>query len=199
MRPDSCRHTPEGDCNALVPEWQGFAGCAATLGQRGCFATVVLYTQAKLFDMAVLTEAQIFDCCACRALAAKLAAHLQADGDTSLDAVITACRDIWWNLVWSVLNNRVLKVLHVLQHAVAPPETPDAGLQTSVAGWLEAFGAHPRIGDATALKAKLGGFGQASRSEQAAASGAPEAVYQVHDAALSTRERKAARASCCQR
>ena len=155
--------------------------------------------QAELLDMAVLTEAQIFDSCACRALAAKLAAQLRADGDTSLDAIIAACRDIWWNQVWSVLNNRVLKVLHVLQHAVAPPETPDAGLQTSVAGWLEAFGAHPRIGDAAALKAKLGGFGQASRSEQAAASGAPEAVYQVHNAALSTRERRAARASCCQR
>lgn len=61
-------------------------------------------------------------------------------------------------------------------------QSVDCGMQTSVAGWLEAFGAHPRIGDAAALKAKLGGFGQASRSEQAAASGAPEAVYQVQPA-----------------
>ncbi len=52
-------------------------------------------------------------------------------------------------------------------------------LQTSVAGWLEAFGAHPRIGDAAALKAKMGGFADASRSEQAAAAGAPDSVYQV--------------------
>jgi hypothetical protein len=68
--------------------------------------------------MAVLTEAQIFDCCACRALAAKLAAKLQADGATSLDAIITACRDIWWNQVWPVLNDGVLQMLHELQHAV---------------------------------------------------------------------------------
>lgn len=52
-------------------------------------------------------------------------------------------------------------------------------MQTSVAGWLEAFGAHPRIGDAAALKAKLGGFADMSRHEQASATGAPEAVYQV--------------------
>ena len=52
-------------------------------------------------------------------------------------------------------------------------------VQTSVAGWLEAFGAHPRIGDAAALKAKLGGFADMSRLEQAAAGNAPEATYQV--------------------
>lgn len=54
-----------------------------------------------------------------------------------------------------------------------------AGAQTSVAGWLEAFGAHPRIGDAASLKAKLGGFADMSRHEQAAAADAPDEVFQV--------------------
>jgi OHCU decarboxylase len=78
-----------------------------------------------------------------------------------------------------------------------PLETHESGLQTSVAGWLEAFGAHPRIGDAAALKAKLGGFGQASRSEQAAASGAPEAVYQVYNAALFRKSCSSRALRCC--
>lgn len=48
-----------------------------------------------------------------------------------------------------------------------------------MAGWLEAFGAHPRIGDAATLKAKLGGFADMSRHEQAAAADAPDEVFQV--------------------
>lgn len=50
--------------------------------------------------------------------------------------------------------------------------------QTSVAGWLEAFGAHPRIGNAAALRAKLGSFADMSRDEQSATAGASEDVFQ---------------------
>ena len=52
-------------------------------------------------------------------------------------------------------------------------------LQTSVAGWLEAFGAHPRIGDAATLRAKLGGFAEMSRDEQSTAASAPNEVFQA--------------------
>lgn len=51
--------------------------------------------------------------------------------------------------------------------------------QTSIAGWLEAFGAHPRIGNAAALRAKLGSFADMSRDEQSATAGASDDVFQV--------------------
>lgn len=55
-----------------------------------------------------------------------------------------------------------------------------ACLQTPVTGWLEAFAAHPRIGDLEGLRKKYGGaFGAMSQGEQAGAAGAPEEVLQV--------------------
>ncbi|KAI7845762.1 hypothetical protein COHA_000676 [Chlorella ohadii] len=67
---------------------------------------------------------------------------------SSVDALINAAREAWWH-------------------------------QTPVTGWLEAFAAHPKIGDLEGLRKKYGGtFGELSRSEQAAAGGAPEAVLQ---------------------
>lgn len=53
-------------------------------------------------------------------------------------------------------------------------------MQTPVTGWLEAFAAHPKIGDLEGLRKKyVGTFGELSRGEQAAAAGAPDAVLQV--------------------
>lgn len=42
--------------------------------------------------------------------------------------------------------------------------------QTPVSGWLEAFAAHPRIGDVDGLRKKFGAFAAFSQGEQAAAS-----------------------------
>ena len=39
-------------------------------------------------------------------------------------------------------------------------------VQTPVTGWLEAFAAHPRIGDLDALRKKFGDFGRFSEREQ---------------------------------
>ncbi len=50
-----------------------------------------------------------------------------------------------------------------------PPSFHVACLQTSVSGWLEAFAAHPRIGDVEGLKRKFGAFGSLSNAEQAVA------------------------------
>ena len=56
-----------------------------------------------------------------------------------------------------------------LQHAQVP-----------VTGWLEAFAAHPRIGDMEALRSKHGASATMSREEQAAAaSGADDQVLRV--------------------
>lgn len=48
-----------------------------------------------------------------------------------------------------------------------------------MADWLEAFAAHPRIGDVDALKAKFSNFVELSQSEQSAASSASGDVLQV--------------------
>lgn len=47
-------------------------------------------------------------------------------------------------------------------------------------GWLEAFAAHPRIGDVEGLKRKFGAFAEMSKGEQAlAADTGDDAVFQV--------------------
>ncbi len=48
-----------------------------------------------------VTEVQIFDCCACRAFAAKVTARLGTDAAAcgSLEALVDVCRDIWWHQV----------------------------------------------------------------------------------------------------
>ncbi|KAL4422666.1 hypothetical protein ABPG75_008863 [Micractinium tetrahymenae] len=52
--------------------------------------------------------------------------------------------------------------------------------QTPITGWLEAFAAHPRIGDLEGLRKKYAGaFGAMSQGEQARAAGAPEEVLQA--------------------
>lgn len=48
-----------------------------------------------------------------------------------------------------------------------------------MAGWLEAFAAHPKIGDMEGLRKKYGAFGDMSKGEQAAAAGASDAALQV--------------------
>lgn len=65
------------------------------------------------------------------------------------------------------------------------PFFPRRLVQTPVSGWLEAFAAHPRIGDIVGLRAKYGGgggdaaFAAMSSSEQAGAAAASDAVLQV--------------------
>lgn len=52
-------------------------------------------------------------------------------------------------------------------------------LQTPVAGWLQAFAAHPRIGDMESLKKKFDAFTSFSHGEQAtAASSASDTTLQ---------------------
>ena len=52
-------------------------------------------------------------------------------------------------------------------------------LQVDVKGWLEAFEAHPKIGDIESLKKKFGGFAAMSKNEQSGAAEAAPAEIQV--------------------
>lgn len=52
-------------------------------------------------------------------------------------------------------------------------------LQVSVKGWLEAFDAHPKIGDVEGLKKKFGGFAAMSKNEQSGAAQAAPTEIQV--------------------
>lgn len=53
--------------------------------------------------------------------------------------------------------------------------------KVGVADWLEAFAAHPRIGDVEGLRKKYGGFADMSRGEQAGASGATSSLLQASE------------------
>jgi hypothetical protein len=60
-----------------------------------------------------------------------------------------------------------------------------------VSGWLQAFAAHPRIGDVASLRAKYGAFERLSQGEQAAAAASGsddvfEACIEPHGAWLRT-------------
>lgn len=77
-----------------------------------------------------------------------------------------------------------------MRHAPTPPGQCDRQQQTihtlllllrqtPVTGWLEAFAAHPRIGDLSALRHKYGAFADSSRREQAAAVSASDSTLQV--------------------
>ena len=49
---------------------------------------------------------------------------------------------------------------------------PSQTLQVPVTGWLEAFAAHPRIGDMSSLQKRFDGFAKFSHGEQASTAGA---------------------------
>lgn len=48
-----------------------------------------------------------------------------------------------------------------------------------MSGWLEAFAAHPRIGDIEGLRKKFGAFAEHSKGEQSAAAGADETTLRL--------------------
>lgn len=54
--------------------------------------------------------------------------------------------------------------------------------QAQVTDWLEAFAAHPRIGDLDSLKAKYTQFAKSSQTEQATAATASGDILQVSPA-----------------
>lgn len=65
----------------------------------------------------------------------------------------------------------------LLRLMLAHPAPPTA--QTPVAGWLEAFAAHPRLGDKKGVEGREGKFGELSRGEQSAAAGAGQDVLEA--------------------
>lgn len=70
----------------------------------------------------------------------------------------------------------------VLAHGrpgTGPSTASSRSPQTPIAGWLEAFAAHPRLGDAKGVQTAAGKFGELSRDEQAAAASAGEDTLQA--------------------
>lgn len=53
-------------------------------------------------------------------------------------------------------------------------------IKVDVAGWQQAFAAHPRIGDIEGLRKKFGGFADMSKNEQASSAGASAQVIEVY-------------------
>lgn len=120
------------------------------------------------------TQPLLLESCACRSWAAAVAARGPYG---TVGALIDAAREVWWHQVGPPGRGRRL-----LGACRMPPSSLICVhlLQTPVTGWLEAFAAHPKIGDLEGLRHKYGGaFADMSRGEQAAAAGAPEAVLQV--------------------
>lgn len=100
--------------------------------------------------MVTVTSDQLLTACACRSFAASVAA---ASPFSSMEALLSHARDVWYT--------------QVRQPCLTT--TRDTHPQTPVAGWLEAFAAHPRIGDLESLRTKYGAFADLSKGEQAAA------------------------------
>ena len=112
----------------------------------------------------------------------------------TLDTVIDLARRVWWQDVRTA-------TMHIeLQIPSKPPPPPppsdqmhcsisldklasqgaSSRVQTCISGWLEAFAAHPRIGDVAGLKQKFGIFAEMSRTEQSvAAAGAEDGIFEV--------------------
>jgi hypothetical protein len=109
-------------------------------------------------------------CCASPAFAQALASTTHS----SVDALIDHARIVWWQQVG------LLSVFYWLNFPQNRSRmTRHVHVQVPIRGWLEAFDAHPRIGDLEGLRKKYGAFSDLSRSEQAAASDASPEVLQV--------------------
>lgn len=118
----------------------------------------------------VVSREAVLECCSCAAFAEKLAAP---GSYSDVEEIIRAAREIWWNQVWAPSATCVWHCWHPL---ITPPQL----LQTPVAGWLEAFAAHPLIGDVQGLRKKFGAFAEMSQGEQGtAAATATEATLQA--------------------
>jgi 5-hydroxyisourate hydrolase/2-oxo-4-hydroxy-4-carboxy-5-ureidoimidazoline decarboxylase len=120
----------------------------------------------------VLGHDDALSCCA----AAQFAQRLAGGGPYgSIEDAVAAARRIWWHEVRATCRAAALP-----SSRARPPRRRIPHLQTDVPGWLEAFAAHPRIGDVEGLKRKFGAFGSHSNEEQAAAlSDHNERVFQV--------------------
>ena len=156
-------------------------------GRRTCSSAENFALLACLVDstlppthaMLAITEASLLECCASRAWAAGVAARAPFP---DLDSLVAAAREAWWHEVrcwgarWRARGESAAACAADAPPAAAPPCSPP---QTPVVGWLEAFAAHPKIGDLEGLKRKYGAFADLSKGEQAAAEGAAPETLQV--------------------
>ncbi len=102
-----------------------------------------------------LSEAQLFDCCACRTFAARVAARLAA-GDR-LEAVVAAARYVWWHEVRRGCSNPATSSLTVLSPLLSRQICRGVGLSSVT---LIVFDGHLTI------LSLIVGFPQASNGAQ---------------------------------
>lgn len=125
--------------------------------------------------MITLDVADVLTCCASPSYA-KIVASGQ---HSSMEALIDHARSAWWQQVSPLSNVMGAQcTLHLRTHRLKLL-LGDAPTQVPVTCWLEAFAAHPRIGDMKSLQQKFGAFTDHSRSEQASAAAASSDVLQV--------------------
>lgn len=119
----------------------------------------------------------ILECCACSQFATLLASR---GPFSSTSQLIDFSRSIWWHEVCNLTHQTLSWILNPWPSCVhRSPSQLIYLLQTPVAGWLQAFAAHPRIGDMESLKKKFDAFTSFSQGEQAtAASSASDATLQ---------------------
>ena len=108
-----------------------------------------------------LTNEVILECCASPHFASSLASHAPF---ATLENVIYSSRYVWWHEVSHSVSTisktnfqfpRLLNFVYILQ--------------TPITGWLEAFAAHPKIGDLDSLRKKFDAFNAHSQGEQVTA------------------------------
>ena len=112
--------------------------------------------------MVSLTEQVILECCA-----SKRFAHLLASRGPypTIEDLINTSRTIWWQEV----SFYILFPQSSFHRPLLLFLSKRIQKQTPVADWLEAFAAHPRIGDIESLRKKFDAFNTFSKGEQAAA------------------------------
>lgn len=124
-----------------------------------------------------VSEQQVCDACSCARFVSLVTAKGPFD---SIATLLDACRFVWWHEVSTRQGSTKLIFLGPsIPYAHAIQLVHTILYQARVTDWLEAFAAHPRIGDIDSLKAKYSNFAKMSQSEQATASSASGDVLQV--------------------
>ena len=105
------------------------------------------------------TGSELLACCASQRFAEGMLARLKEV--YILQELIWVAKQVWWNEVC------LPRFARKPRHWRDPFKC--CALQVPVSGWLEAFAAHPQIGDTASLRSSHGAFAESSRGEQAAA------------------------------
>ncbi len=130
-----------------------------------------------------ITDEDIANACSSKRFVSLVASRGPFEDVTALS---DTCRYVWWN---EVQHHHVSPCLLLQSHAMRSSGIHTVSgrhvvipLQARVTDWLEAYAAHPRIGDLDSLRAKYTQFARSSQTEQATAASASGDTLQVPQA-----------------